>query len=351
VELPELFQHVFLGNTVLQWLLAMAVVSIVMLLFPVLRSRLRRGRERWRGGQNQVVDVLVVLFDHTRPVVRILIALYLGQKLLVLPPRVNEVFTFIIIFGAWYQVAVWASAVLRHFLERRQNTDVDGDGRPDPSAAVEVVMFLGQGLIWTLVLLLALSNLGVNITALVAGLGVGGIAIALAVQSILGDLLSSMSIAFDKPFEVGDRLRVDNIEGMVEHIGIRSTRLRSVTGEQIVVANGDMLKSRIHNLGRMPERRVQSRLLIQYESNPEQVEQVSKLAEAAVRAQDHTRFASCLLAQLGTYALEFDLTYFITTGPDVEPAVVIDTVNRGIYARFSAAGIHMAYPVARRIST
>lgn len=350
MNLPGLLKHVFLGNTVLQWLLAVAVVSVVMLLFPVLRSRLLRGRERWRGGQNPVVDVLRVLFDHTQPIVRVLVALYLGQKLLTLPHKVNEVFTFIIIFGAWFQVAVWASAVLRHFMERRQKTDTDGDGKPDPSAAVEVLMFLGQALIWALVLLLALSNLGVNITALVAGLGVGGIAIALAVQSILGDLLSSMSIAFDKPFVVGDRLRVDNMEGTVEHIGIRSTRLRSVTGEQIVVANGDILKSRIHNLGRMPERRMQSRLHIRYESNPEQIEQVSKLAEAAVRAQDHTRFVGCLLAQLGSYALEFELTYFVVTSAGVEPSVIGDAVNRDMFARFATAGIHLAYPVARQIN-
>jgi small-conductance mechanosensitive channel len=350
VDLSGLLKHTFLGNTVLQWLLAAAVVSIVMLLFPVLRARLLRSRARWRSDRHPAVNILTVLFDHTRPIVRILIALYLGQKLLTLPPKVDEVFTFIIIFGAWYQVAVWASAVLRYFMERRQSVDLNGDGRPDPSAAIEVVMFIGQALIWALVLLLALANLGVNITALVAGLGVGGIAIALAVQTILGDLLSSMSIAFDKPFVVGDRLRVDNIDGFVEHIGVRSTRLRSLSGEQVIIANGDMLKSRIHNLGRMAERRVQPRLYIQYESKPELVEQVSKLAEAAVRSQEHTRFVSCLLAELGTYALEFELTYFITVSPSFEASVVVDAVNRGIYARFSAAGIHMAYPVARRIS-
>jgi small-conductance mechanosensitive channel len=341
----------FLHNSVLHWLQALAVVTLVMLVFPVLRARVIRMRQHWQGRRtNIVVDVLNVLVGSTRPIVRVLVALYLGQKLLVLPPRVNEVFTFVLIFGAWYQVAVWASAVLRQFVERRQKTDVDGDGKADPSPAIEVVMFIGYALIWALVTLLALANLGIDITALVAGLGVGGIAIALAVQTILGDLLSSMSIAFDKPFGIGDRLRIDRIEGTVEHIGVRSTRLRSVTGEQIIVANGDILKSRIHNLGRMPERRIQSRLFIQYESSPEQVKLVSQLTEAAVRAQDRTRFVSCLLVELGTYALEFELTYFIAIAPDTETSSIVDAVNREIFGRFSAAGINMAYPAARRIS-
>ena len=157
-------------------------------------------------------------------------------------------------FGIWLQVGLWATTALRFFLERRQQRA----GLNDAAAAstVNVLMFVGQILIWAVFVLLALDNLGVNITALVAGLGVGGIAIALAVQTILGDVFGSLSIAFDKPFVVGDMLRIDDIEGTVEHIGIKSTRLRSITGEQVILANADVLKARVRNLGRMPERRV-----------------------------------------------------------------------------------------------
>ena len=149
--------------------------------------------------------------------------------------------------------------------------DIDNDGDLDPSPALNVMVFLGQVAIWSIVFLVTLANLGVNITGLLAGLGIGGIAVALAVQAILGDLLSSLSIALDKPFMVDDLLRVNDIEGRVEYVGVRSTRLRSVNGEQIIWPNGDLSKSRIHNLGRMSERRVVSRLHIQYEATPEQV--------------------------------------------------------------------------------
>jgi small-conductance mechanosensitive channel len=149
---------------------------------------------------------------------------------------------------------------------------------------------------------------------------------------------------------VDDLLRIDDIEGTVEHVGIRSTRLRSINGEQIVISNGDLLKSRIHNLGRMPERRVLSRLTVQYESTPEQIAKVSGLVEAAVRATEDARFGSCLLAQLGTYALEFEMIYFVSMRVGAAPSQhTIDAVNRGILQRFTEAGIRLAYPTERQI--
>ena len=121
---------------------------------------------------------------------------------------------------------------------------------------MEIFLFVAGGVIWALALLLALDNMGVAIKPLLAGLGIGGIAVALAVQAVLGDLLASMSIAMDKPFVIGDLLTVDTLTGTVEYIGVKSTRIRSITGEQIVVANSDITKSRIRNFGRMSERRV-----------------------------------------------------------------------------------------------
>ncbi len=140
-----------------------------------------------------------------------------------------------------------------------------------------------------------MANLGVNVTGLVAGLGIGGIAVALAVQTMLGDLLSSLSIALDKPFTVGDLLRINEVEGRVEYVGVRSTRLRSINGEQIIMPNGDLSKSRIHNLGRMAERRVVMRLNIQYEATPEQIG-----AGVEAGGRSGARAARCAFRQLST---------------------------------------------------
>ena len=345
-----MLNHTFLNNPLRDWLLAAAVFLVTFLVTPALKSRIRTQRRKWQAMESPtpMLELLALLLARTSQAVVLVFALYFAEKILAWPPKVDRVFDVIIVCGIWLQVGLWATTALRFFLERRKQRA----GLNDAVAAstVNVLMFIGQMLIWAVFVLLALDNLGVNITALVAGLGVGGIAIALAVQTILGDVFGSLSIAFDKPFVVGDSLRIDDVEGTVEHIGIKSTRLRSVTGEQIILANADVLKARVRNMGRMPEKRVNMRLRVAYETPPALVAQVPVLAEEAVRAGEGARFVSCLLAEIGQYALEFELVYFISNVGDRQIPRTTDAVNRGIVARFGAAGIAFAYPTRRSLS-
>jgi small-conductance mechanosensitive channel len=210
---------------------------------------------------------------------------------------------------------------------------------------MNILLFVLYAVIWAVTVLLALSNLGVNITALVAGLGVGGIAVALAMQAILGDLLASLSIALDRPFVLGDTLRVDNFEGAVEQIGVKSTRLRSVSGEQIIIANADLLKSRVRNLGRATERRALFSLALSYQTRSELLDQVPQLVADSVAGYPGTRFVHCLLRELGESALLFEVCFFVALRPDRdEPSAALDAVNRAILRRFAAAGLEFAYP-------
>jgi len=344
----SLLGHSFLGNPLRDWLLAVLVFVVTFLALPVLRSRLRAQRQQWRHMESAPLELLTLLVAKTSRLVLLVVAVYFAAKILNWPHHVDRAFDVIIVFGVWLQAGLWASTALRFFIERRR----DRSGLSDGAAAstVHVLMFVGQLLIWAVIVLLALDNLGVNITALVAGLGVGGIAVALAVQTILGDIFGSLSIAFDKPFVVGDTLRIDDIEGTVEHIGIKSTRLRSVTGEQVILANADVLRSRVRNMGRMPEKRFIIRLRLAYETSPALVERVPVLVEEAVRAGEGTRFVSCLLAQIGDYALEFDTIYYVANRPDRNIALTNDLVNRGILQRFAAAGIALAYPTRRQVN-
>jgi small-conductance mechanosensitive channel len=219
-----------------------------------------------------------------------------------------------------------------------------------------VLLFIARVAIFAFATLLALDNLGVNITALVAGLGIGGIAIALAVQTVLGDLLASLSIAFDKPFQPGDLLRLDDIEGTVEHIGVRSTRLRSVSGEQIIIANADLLRSRLRNLGRMPERRMLFTVGVAYETAPAKLEKVSSIVEQAIGSVEGTRFEYCAFRTFSDSSLNFEIVYFV---PDWDLArsrfvAINDAVNRSIHAAFAREGVEFAYPtrtIINRVAT
>lgn len=207
-----------------------------------------------------------------------------------------------------------------------------------------VIQLAFRTAIWALVVLLALDNLGIDITALVTGLGIGGIAAALAINNILGDLFASLSIILDDPFEVGDFIIVGDLMGTVEKIGIKSTRVRSLTGEQIVFANADLLGSRIRNYKRMQERRVVFPLGIIYETPHEKVKTVPEWIRSIVESQENVRFDRCHFKAFGDFSLNFETVYYTLT-PDYNIFMDIQqTINQQILAKFADEGVDFAYP-------
>ena len=336
----------YFGNPLSDWLLA-AVAFLVCFfvlpairLFVVARSRKLVGREApsW-------ITLVLLLITRTRRLFLVVVAFYVAERFLDLPERVEDVSTALIVLTFWIQAALWGIAAVEFALKQRQDRMIAA-GELKQSGSMSVLLFVARAAIFALAALLALDNLGVNITALVAGLGIGGIAIALAVQTVLGDLLASLSITLDKPFRVGDLLRLDDIEGVVEFIGVRSTRLRSVTGEQIIIANADLLRNRLRNLGRMPERRTLFQLGIAHETSPEKLSMVSEVVRRAVESVQGTRFEYCAMRGFGESSLNFEVVYFV---PDWDQArlrfiTINDAVNRAIHAAFVAEGIVFAYP-------
>ncbi|HPK54642.1 MAG TPA: mechanosensitive ion channel family protein, partial [Smithellaceae bacterium] len=192
--------------------------------------------------------------------------------------------------------------------------------------------------------LLVLDNLGVNITGLVAGLGIGGIAVALAVQNILGDLLASLSIVLDKPFVIGDSIVVDSFSGTVEHIGLKTTRIRSISGEQLVFSNNDLLKSRIQNYKRMQERRVVFGFGVTYQTPLEKLPLINRIIREIIAAQPNSRFERVHFKEYGDSALNYEVVYFVMTPEYGIFMDVQETINLEIFRRFQEEGIEFAYP-------
>jgi small-conductance mechanosensitive channel len=204
-------------------------------------------------------------------------------------------------------------------------------------------VFVAGLTIWAMALLLALDNLGVQIKPLLTGLGIGGVAVALAVQSVLGDVLASMSIALDKPFGIGDSLAVDDIQGTVEHIGVKSTRLRSISGEQIILANADVLKARVRNYGRMRERRSAFRLNVTYDTPPEKLRAIGPAVREVVESQPQTRFDRCNFLSFGDWSLQFETVYYVTVSDYKTYAQLQQSINIAILERFDALGVDIAF--------
>ncbi|MGA2024859.1 MAG: mechanosensitive ion channel family protein [Steroidobacteraceae bacterium] len=335
-------RQILLDNSLTSWFAAALAFLLSFTVLPLVRSY-ARARRRARYAEREppmAVALIGYLLDHTSRVVLWIVGLYAAERILTLPPRLDRLFEVAIVLGCWLQLGLWGAAAARFGLQRQQARSGNGQ----LGGTIDVVLFAIRLLVWIVVVLLALENLGVNVGPLIAGLGVGGIAIALAVQAILGDLFASLSIALDKPFVIGDTLRIDIFEGAVEQIGIKSTRLRSVSGEQIIIANADLLKSRVRNLGRASERRALFTLWIAYETPVELLDQVPKLVTEAIASYPGTRFVHCLLKELGDSALLFEVCFFVQVGPGRDLNAALDQVNRHILRTFRGQGIDFAHP-------
>ena len=339
----ELQRVELLHNSLADWLLAGLAFVLTFTVLPLARRYLEAQRRRYAGREMPAaLGLLAYLAAHTSRLVLWTVALYAAERILSWPARIDRAFDMAIVVGFWWQVGLWAMAAVRYGVQRRREHDDD----LRLAGSINILLFVARLLVWGVVVLLALSNLGVNITALVAGLGVGGIAIALAVQTVLGDLFASLSIALDKPFVLGDVLRVDDIEGTVEQIGIQSTRLRSVSGEQVIIANNDLLKSRVRNLGRMSERRGVLRFALDYDTPRGQLDGVAALARAAVAAQPDARFVSCQLRELAATGALYELVFVVDHRRVADIGTAIDGIHRALLGAFGEAGIRIA-PSAR----
>lgn len=338
--MSEILEQTWLGNSVRAWLAALAAFLVIFTVLPLARSFVlsRRSKLEALGRGAAGVELALLLIGRTSQLFLWVLAVFFAGRFLDSPPRVEQASKLLIVLVVWFQAALWGVTAVRFALERQQQK-AEAAGDAGFRGSIGIVMFVANLVIFSVAILLALDNLGVNITALVAGLGVGGIAIALAVQTILGDLLASLSITLDKPFMVGDFLRIDDIEGRVEKIGVKSTRLRSVSGEQVIVANADLLKSRIRNLGRMAEQRALFTIAISYETPPEKVDGMTALIRTAIAGVPEARFEFCVLKALSETALVFEVCYFVPEPGGGRYLRTTDAVNRRVHAALAGAGV------------
>jgi small-conductance mechanosensitive channel len=338
-------ERIFYGNTIAEWLVA-GILGLAVWTGLTLMRRLIVARSKSYSvvHRSTPIRLLFYLIGNTKQFLFLALALYAGQESLTLSPRLQHVVSNVVLILILLQVGLLAGRSMRFYLEIKEMER--GSDRLF-AGSLDVISFVARMLIWSLLILVALDNMGVNITALLAGLGVGGVAVALALQSVLGDLFASLSIALDKPFAVGDSLNIDTYTGSVEHIGIKTTRLRSETGEQIILSNADILKSRVRNYGRMPEQRVLTTLRVAYATPAEILAGIPKLLEGIVRGQASARFERCHLKSLGESSLQFELSYFAQQ-PKLNPMLDLQqSVNFQIINEFRRLGIEFALPTQR----
>lgn len=332
-----------LGDRIELWALAAGLAVVVIVVLQTVAVVSRRRLERLP--ETSTRRLLLSVAGAMRFLPSLILGIGIGSAVLALPSAWSTAGRGAVVIGTGLQLGLMASQLLSSLVQResaRRSAREQLGG-----AALAMFQLLGQTAVWSVALLLVLTNLGIDVTGLVASLGVGGIAVALAAQNVLGDLFASLSIVLDRPFETGDFINSGTEMGTVKKIGIKSTRIQSLSGEEIVVGNAALLQSRIRNFKKMRERRVLVRFGVLYSSETERLREVPKLCQEAVACQaPKARFDRAHLDIFAPSALEFELVYFVSSGNFTEHMDVKQAILLDIFDGLKGLGLQLALPTS-----
>jgi small-conductance mechanosensitive channel len=341
-ELPVLGFEVG-GNAIWRWISALAAAILLFGLLRLVVSRLGRRLTRLAGHTTTFADDLMVgVFRATSVPFLAVVALLLASLALHVEGTAETLRRWIVVISLTLQVGLWGQRAITLWLDNQRKRLAETD--PGSVTTLQGMSYLARAVLWTAVVVLMLDNLGYNVSALLAGLGVGGIAVALAVQNILGDLFASLSIALDKPFVNGDFIIVDDKMGTVSRVGLKTTRVTSLSGEQLVFSNSDLLSSRIRNYKRMQERRVAFSVGVTYETPSELLEEIPVMAREIIEHTDQTRFDRAHFKEFGASAFIFEIVYYVLNSDYVAYMDCQQLINLELRRRFQELGIEFAYP-------
>lgn len=336
-------KYQFYGNSLVEWATALGItLAIAIASYAIIRFVASRVRRRVETAPTLFRDVMGNMLDATRWWFLLAVGFYIGSHWLDFSRRYDLSIQRTLVVLVLLQCGLWGDLAIRRWLRFGMARARQENIAATTSAAI--VSWVGRALLWLVVVLMMLDNLGFNITTLVASLGVGGVAVALAVQSILGDIFASLSIVLDKPFVVGDFIIVGDSLGTVEYIGLKTTRIRSLGGEQIIYSNAELLRMKIQNMQRLDERRVAFLFRVNYDCPADKLRRIPQMVREAIEGNDKVRFDRAHFRSYGEWGLEFEAVYFVIS-PDYN--LMMDyqqEVNLALYQRFEQERIGFAFP-------
>ncbi|MFM1968985.1 MAG: hypothetical protein RL152_362 [Bacteroidota bacterium] len=340
--MEDVLKHSYWGNTVGDYLISAAFIVIGFLVLRGIKNfvltRLKKLVSKTESNLDDIALQVVEKFGI--PILRVLV-IYWAIELLVLRPKVEKWLNIAYGVVTLYFVVSFLLALVRRLLEAQVMKLENGETKLKQIGGIMVVLKI---LVWSIGLLALFSNLGYDVTTVLTGLGIGGIAIALAAQNILGDLFNYFVIFFDRPFEVGDFITVDDKKGTVEYIGIKTTRIRSITGEQLIISNSNLTSSRIHNFKRLESRRVVFSIGVVYGLPLEKLKMIPGIIKQIVEKSELVRFDRVHFNRYGDFSLDYEVVFFVDT-PDYNTYMdILQQINFGIYEKFESEKIDFAFP-------
>ena len=343
MTMTQLSHIIVYSNSLEAWVIALAWLVLVGGLTAAVKPWLvRRLGEVARHTPTRLDDAFVEALAGTRPWLLALGAMLPAVHGLVLPSVQRRWIEGFASLALAVQLGLWAGRFIDQLITQSRESAMRTD--PETATGLAAMSFLARLLLWSLLLLLLLDNLGFNVSTLLAGLGVGGIAVGLALQNILGDLFSSLSIVLDKPFQIGHFIVIDGFSGTVENIGLKTTRIRSISGEQLVFSNTDLTKARLRNYRHMQERRIVFAFGIEYSTPPEVVARVPERVREIIQAQAQARFDRAHFKDFGESALNFEVVYWMTTADYTAYMDTQQAINLELMRALQEFGTGFAFP-------
>ena len=340
--MQDFLSQTYFGNTVLNYFIALGIFVVGIIVIKIFKTIVLNRLKKWsESTETQIDDFLVRGIQRTVVPLLYLGAFYLAIEYLKIDPDTMGIINKIAVIIFTFFLLRAISSVIRFSLSAYVRKKGGEESREKELRGISTIIGL---VIWTVGLVFLLDNLGFKVSAVITGLGIGGIAVALAAQAILGDLFAYFVIFFDRPFEIGDFIIVGDKLGSVEYIGLKTTRVRSLSGEQLVFSNKDLTDSRIHNYKKMERRRVVFQLGVIYQTTLEQVKEIPGIVRKIIEDQEDAAFDRGHFAKYGDFSLNFEFVYYVI-GADYNKYMDIQqAINLAIYKAFEEKGIEFAYP-------
>ena len=336
------------GRESLEWItghydhliIAIIVAVSVFLILSAVKRRLTKLAEQ-RGDDAGATSLALRVISRTGVFFLLALSIELVAGLAEAPDQLANIIDLVFFISLVFQSAIWLRAIILGLLDHRIN--MSGRGQAELQNARSLIRLLVTIALAVIATVIILDNIGVNVTALVAGLGVGGIAIGLAAQGIFSDLFAALSIIFDKPFRKGDSIQFDDFDGEVEATGLKTTRLRSITGEQVIISNTNLLDKQVRNLTGLPKRRIRFPIGVTYQTTPEQLDAIPDMFRSIVEEHGY-RYVRCGFIGFGDSSLDFRMEFEIFSSKWDEIFSGRHAIGLAIVSRFAAEGIEFAYP-------
>jgi len=340
--MQSLFNQTYYGNTIAAYFAALGIFIIDILLINIFKRIVLKRLRKWAEKTDTTLDDFLVRgIERTIVPLLYFLSFYLAIKSLNLNKKVEGYFDIVsIIIFTFFVLRTLSSVIIYSLKAFVKMQGADTHKQKQLKGISTIISFV----IWSLGFVFVLDNLGFKVSAVIAGFGIGGIAIALAAQAILGDLFSYFVILFDRPFEIGDFISVADKSGTIEHIGIKTTRVRSLSGEQLIFANTDLTNSRVHNFKRLEKRRVVFKLGVVYQTSAEQLKEIPEFVKNIIISEPKAQFDRGHFASFGDHSLIFEFVYFILDQEYIQYMETQQKINLRIYEEFEKRGIYFAYP-------